>query len=428
MIINYHKSDCIFYVDGVALKNFILEDGFFNVNFKCEDVFIIEVDHFIQQNIYYKYTDFGVRLSTDICDLVDDETIDFSRICEIEKCEFLPHSQTAFREIFIINPYLHYKFDHGSFVMSLSPLVHGYEKEFRLETVNEVIERFDLIFDRFIDVLKTDSVVTVPLSGGMDSRLLLNVFLNKGLRSKVQLSTTGSRSCGDIIVARRVSRELGLEDRHTFVYLEDFDRNKLLKNYIKVGGLVPLDRLLHPDYSLGCENVIISGIYGDVIFADMDSEETLRYGDYCKKNGVDISTDEDMKIIKAYDEFEPNYRLFRVLLRCQKLTRQSLIALQYPTKVFSPFLAPDFIFGLSAFRERNLYKGVVKHFLPRRQALILHQSSLSTFILPDFCRFVERQLRKVINPKVRRPYFDVEVLKKIGIARHEAPVLDYGKD
>ncbi len=72
------------------------------------------------------------------------------------------------------------------------------------------------LFSRSIEKrLPGKGPVVVPLSGGLDSRLLLHLVRDRG--DDLLLFTHGQADCSEYLIARQVARTLGLEHRHRLV-------------------------------------------------------------------------------------------------------------------------------------------------------------------------------------------------------------------
>ncbi len=422
MLIKYFFGAESFSIDDKEYCNYNINDGNGDIVFELENAkFKVLIDHLIHINLFYRYNRDHVLVSTDIKKLTDNHSPKFEILQIIERKEFLPHSLTAFEEVYIFNSFLHYTLVENRFSITLSPKALLYEDLYQISNVNDLKRKFLESFSNLLQTFPEEQKFILPLSGGMDSRLLLNLFLTERKAKFLKLFTVGIENSGDIQIAKKVIKNLDLNSTHEVKYISQFTREELLQNYRKVSCLVPLDRLLHPDYTKDEGSVVISGIYGDVIFADSIENECLNYRDFCKNYNIYPYDEEDEKIMQAYSKFRPNYKLFRTLLRCQKLTKQSLIALQYPNRVLTPFLDNEIVFGVRTLKEKNIYPRFVKLVLSSKQQSIIHQSSLSTFTLPLSIRLIQRQLYKLIYPEIRTPYFNEKSLCDIGVGRHETP-------
>jgi hypothetical protein len=331
---------------------------------------------------------------------------------------YLPHSLTQLTDVRVICSFLKYSITLNE--DQVEPCFVNTISQYHLYTVDDLYFALRLALKRQIEKNNSSQYI-LPLSGGMDSRLLLNLLLDEGV--DVQFFTVGTPLSGDVRVACEVIRRLGLKNKHVIFDLESLTRNDLLDNYSAVNYLLPLDRILTVPLNRFFESsTVLSGLYGDVIFSD-NLHNSISYSDYIALEKVGAIDDFDAKIISAYNRLPSFRKLQRTLLRCQKLTRQSF-PINSGFNYIAPFVDPEIICIASAIRSRNIYADLVRRFMKKELQKIIHQSTLSYFTHPPLLRKFERKLFKLMRHPDRHPYYDEMYLRRIGVAVNEAPFLN----
>ena len=136
-------------------------------------------------------------------------------------------------------------------------------------------------------------------------------------------------------------------------------------------------------------------------------------------NNIEVISDVDFLVAKAYDAL-PNWeKLYRIILRSQKLTKQGVVMNNKNLKCFIPFLDKDLVSIACQIKEENVYSKLVKNIMKDELVKIIHQSSLSYFCHNKLVRKFERLYYKKINRKYCTPYFDMSYLESIGINSKE---------
>lgn len=330
---------------------------------------------------------------------------------------FLPHARTQLKGVGIVCSYLAYTVGpEGIKVGSCFPHHCPSNKV----SVDDLMDVFRDAFRKQLERVNRDSWL-LPLSGGMDSRMLLSLALeHKDV--DLNLYTVGTRRSGDIKVAQAIAKSVGLENKHKVLYLEGVTRSDLLHNYEACDYLLPLDRILtKPLGNFFKESAVLSGLYGDVIFAD-NVPNLTGYAAYYESEGFKIYNDLDRQIVQAYEDLPQLPNLQRMALRCQKLTRQSF-PISPGFDFVTPFVDPQVVLVASKVHSTRIYQEIVaRHMRPDLRRFI-HQSTMSYFTHPNLFRVLERKAFKLFRHSARHSYFDNEYLNSIGVNRNEAPLL-----
>jgi hypothetical protein len=331
---------------------------------------------------------------------------------------FLPHARTQLKGVRIVCSYLAYALGHnGITVTSCFPLNSGTEQY----SIDDLMDVFRDAFRRQLERINLESWV-LPLSGGMDSRMLLSLALeHKDI--DLNLFTVGTLRSGDVKVSKAISQSLGLEKKHKVLNLESITRSDLLENYRACDYLLPLDRILTK--SLGDfykPSAVLSGLYGDVIFAD-NKPDCVGYSEYYKNEGFNEFDTFDTQIFQAYEGLPKLNKIQRVALRCQKLTRQSF-PISSGFFFSTPFVDPHVLIVSSNIQKLNIYQNLVTRHMHPELRQFIHQSTLSYFTHPNWLRVAERKVFKLFRHPARNPYFDSTFLRSIGVVPNEAPFLE----
>ena len=231
----------------------------------------------------------------------------------------------------------------------------------------------------------------------------------------------GVKNSGDVLVAKEVVDVLGIKDKHRTILLEDISYEEVLRNFYSADLFLPMQRILYPNLSdLYSKGTVVSGLYGDVVFEDNPkNEKFVSYNEYLKVNNIKVISDVDFLVAKAYDAL-PNWeKLYRIILRSQKLTKQGVVMNNKNLKCFIPFLDKDLVSIACQIKEENVYSKLVKNIMKDELVKIIHQSSLSYFCHNKLVRKFERLYYKKINRKYCTPYFDMSYLESIGINSKE---------
>jgi hypothetical protein len=213
-----------------------------------------------------------------------------------------------------------------------------------------------------------------------------------------------------------------MSEKHRVLYLEELTRNEVLRNFKSCSYLVPMDRcLMNPLGDYYKPSAVLSGLYGDVVFADNDSL-SINYSSYYKSEGFSSHDYDDQQIMEAYNCLPRLSKLHRIALRAQKLTRQSF-SISPGFDFVVPFVDPQVVIMASNIENSGLYQSLVRRHMHPKLRGFIHQSTLSYYTHPSWLRFAERKLFNLFQHPFRKPYFDNEYLDQIGILRNEVPAL-----
>ena len=378
----------------------------------------LEVPFFLLDNIFYYQLNHLLYFGKHLTDFSKLTFPDLEANKLLNNQEFLPHARTQLVGVNILCSYLQYTFSKRG--LTIEPCYPSSELQ-DARTVEDLMDCFRVVFRKQVEKVNSEHFI-LPLSGGMDSRLLLDLALDiKGV--ELRLFTLGTERSGDVKVARRIATSLGLEKNHTVFNLEDINKNDLLDNYRACDYLLPLDRLLNtPLGNYFQKSAVLSGLYGDVIFAD-NTVGSQSYESYIAGEGIVAHSDDDRQIINAYNKLPKLPKLQRTLLRCQKLTRQSF-PLSPGFEFITPFVDPEVITVASSVKDSGLYSSLVAKYMRPALKEIIHQSTMSYFTHPHWLRVVERKIFKLFKHPARLPYFDVRYLDSIDVKPNEAPLIN----
>jgi hypothetical protein len=369
---------------------------------------VISVNFYLLDNIYFTCQNGIYLFSNDIKCFDNFGVKDDHYLHNIEHHGFLPNSATAFKNIFCLCSYLNYDFGLN---LNVSLAVDFARKNYSLV---DLINRFDSVMNEFKAANLNENII-IPLSGGMDSRLLLDRLVDSW---RLNLVTFGLKNCGDVLVANQVVDVLNVKDKHRTIFLEDIGYKDILRNYYAADLFLPMHRLLYPNLSdIYSNGVVVSGLYGDVVFEDNPKHEKFTtYSEYLKYNNIEVLSDIDVLVVKAYDSL-PNWeKLYRILLRSQKMTKQGVLLNNRNLKCFIPFLDTKLLSIAFQVEENYVYCKLVKKIMKDELLGIIHQSSLSYFCHSKFLRKFERLYFKNVNRKYGAPYYDEKYLRSIGIS------------
>jgi hypothetical protein len=381
------------------------------------DTLVWDVPFLLLDNIFFKTSGAGIELFNDIDVTENASAHDWSSTAALRKNGYLPHLRTQFSNVYCVCSYLSYKISAKGIFVKPSSATQESPIESGLSP-HDIYELWANIFRTQVEKANQDQWI-IPLSGGMDSRMLLNEAL-KYRDVQIKLFTHGVPTSGDVQIARRIAREVGLEKNHVVFNLESLSRRDVLNNYRLSGYLLPLDRLLGIPIETHFQGgAILSGLYGDVIFAD-NVITSDSYSRFYEREGWSPNDDTDSQVISAYTQFSTIPKFQRVLLRAQKLTRLGLVY-HRGFKVVAPFVDYQVISASSAYRGVGLYPRIVRRWMRPSLRRYMHQSSASWMTHPKILRKVTKGLLMVAQASVLTPYFTPKLLASLQIEPGEVP-------
>jgi hypothetical protein len=409
MLIKYKIGASVLNVDGIPKASLKLD------NITGESIcFIIRngqlelaVPFLVTRNIFYRRIGDCYYISTNISEILDDSKISESDRLFFKQHGFFPLDATGYQNIGIVCSYLKYRFS-SELQVELDLNVRN-NNQTSIEGIGKYIE---LSVKSQIESFRkqSDLPVIVPLSGGMDSRLLL--WIANKYDDNIIAVTHGENGSGDVVISKRVVKKLFPKIQHRIFALEDLPKKYLLENLESCDQLLPIERVLYPrigeDYG---NSLILSGLYGDVILADTEIENQT-FSEYINSEGVHCNSAVSLKIAHEYDKIQPNQKLNRVLLRCQKLTRLGLNTIK-AEKVACPFVELNLILMASKNTEKNLYRQVVNSLGASEIFTIIHQTTSSYFHHPQVVRLMQKAILKLIRHPYTKPYYTAATIQRL---------------
>ena len=113
-------------------------------------------------------------------------------------------------------------------------------------------------------IISGSSVIN-PISGGLDSRIILGVLTQAAPNLSIKAYTHGQKFSNEYKYAKKVCQTLGIKDHHFTEVLPRYLSNKYQQAVWMSEGMVPLTNallLLHPEQIGGAASTIFTGIYG----------------------------------------------------------------------------------------------------------------------------------------------------------------------
>ena len=375
------------------------------LSFSCEgNKLSFEVDFFLVENLFYWFDE------NEKIYIISNYSEDYwessqSNLEEFKKNGFYPLSKSRYEGKRVLLSFLHYEFSTTIQVGSLLGAILGTSG-----SVTSISEAFSKEINDFQKNYDKANLV-LPLSGGIDSRLLFQCFWNS---PNLFSYTHGESDSGDVLIADLILSKYPV-NYHAKFDISNLSSADIMGNLKGCDYFLPIERVLYPIpdslFDLK-EFTIISGLYGDVVFSDQN--EKVSFNKYISESLIDITFDNiDYQIIKAYSEINISEKLALVLLRCQKLTKQSLNMSAEQNDSFIPFLKNSVLAQVENCDEKYLYKKIIKSSLSKDLRLILHQTTLSTFTYPEIIRFCQKVFYKLIYTKYSKPYFTKALLNRV---------------
>lgn len=123
----------------------------------------------------------------------------------------------------------------------------------------------------------TEGSVLLPLSGGLDSRYLAALMKKNNIN--FEAFTYGKKGCDDQKFATIVSKQLHIPHKHDFMR-DTYKFDKYDRIVAKLhGGMYPVDRVYDSGIidNEGRQEVVVSGLSGDMIFGSRIDNNILRF-------------------------------------------------------------------------------------------------------------------------------------------------------
>lgn len=367
---------------------------------------IVNIDFFLVENIFYWF-----ESETEEYFLCNYSCLEWETSSEyqstFQKVGFYPLSLSPYHEKRVLLSFLNYEFGKELIVSSSLKSIL-----FNNGTLNTILSAFQKEIYFFCDNLLDENLV-LPLSGGIDSRLLLDFFKDF---ENLYSYTHGEPDSGDVLIVKKILKKNPIKN-HKFFNIERLTSDQVFRNLNSIDFFLPLERVMYPipsDVYPEFQFTILSGLYGDVVFSNKTKKVNFSY--YLNSNLEGVNFDYiDSQIIKCYSEFLISEKLALILLRCQKLTKQSLNMTQIQNDCFIPFLKNSVLSEVENCSEKFLYKKIIKKIMSKNLKFILHQTTLSHFTMPEFIRIFEKVFFKFIYKKYSKPYFSNELVSRYNV-------------
>ena len=262
--------------------------------------------------------------------------------------------------------------------------------------------------------IKNNNNLCLPISGGLDSRMLAGMFNKLNFKENVNCFSYGHTRCFDVVYGRKIAKNLGYE--HSFIPIKDTYLANNAEHFVWLTeGLVDcLNSHMLSTYSFIRRNnieVIATGFLGDVLCGSLifskviignNNDEDIIHHLYDKHTNIMKDKDKAFylwpriydtvkgttleKIRKSYFGCpSPNRyhrsRYFALHERQRRYTSFNLYIFDYITKVVSPFLDYSFLkFSLHVPATlqllQNLYKKVIVEYLPKVASVPWNETKL----------------------------------------------------
>ena len=392
----FHYNDKYYRSTRLTLKNqntcevFVNE---FGINFN--------IDFFLVENIYYWFSE---ELNIYY---FSNHRMQFWEFDEKSKQQFEVNgfyylSTTPFKGVRVLLSFLKYSFGSDVKINSLLDkisLVKG--------TFKDIINSFQSEIYTFRDNIK--SRYLLPLSGGMDSRLIFEFFLDD---PNLLTYTHGELDSGDVLIVKKILSKFSIIN-HRYINISENGALDLMTNASKCDFFLPPERTMYPLFDKVFPNesfVILSGLYGEHVFSDQNSR--VLFSKFIKSTLKVYQFDKiDQDILDCYSQKEISEKLAFILLRCQKLTKQSLNMTDFDC--FIPFLKNSVLGSVENYTFNGLYPKLIKKMMRKKLRLVLHQTTLSHFTFPKWYRLLEKVFYKLIYTRYKKPYYSKELTKKL---------------
>jgi hypothetical protein len=362
----------------------------------------MDLDFFLVENIYYWFDETKSTYFITNNKQEDWLASENSSHQSFKKNGFYHLSTSPFSGIRVLLSFLKYSFGKKVVVNSLLERILDAKGD-----LNEIVSSFqkEIYFFR----QNVEDKYLLPLSGGMDSRLIFEYFFDT---PNLLTYTHGESDSGDVKIVKEILEKYPVQN-HKYVDISEDGAINLSTNFSKCDYFLPPERLMYPlleDVYPGEHFVVLSGLYGEHVFSDQNKK--VRFSIFIKENLIDYNLDEiDRQIVNSYSEQLISEKLAFILLRCQKLTKQSLNMTDFDC--FIPFLKNSVLSSVENYSRNGLYRQLIKRMMRKQLRVILHQTSLSHFTYPKWYRILEKIYFKFLCTKYHKPYFSIELTKKL---------------
>ncbi len=257
-------------------------------------------------------------------------------------------------------------------------------------------------------------VLSLPLTGGLDSRTILSVCLN--IKEKLHCYTHGLPESLDVKIARKISKICKLKYSH---YELD---EKFISNIPKIAvrlsenfeGMLNSVLLAHLDYSCSKESNIsdtfltgIGGefyryyyIPGDYKFSSLDNlaadirQKVMKtfFNIFDQENIEEALTGSVLHELEKYNSYDPNYlsSMFYLKNRIANFAAPSVRLIGKRLNIFNPYLSKKLLYTGLCINNNDKIEGVQKY-------TIMKNSRILTDLPMDSGRVVKASLKNRIS-------------------------------
>lgn len=289
----------------------------------------------------------------------------------------------------------------------------------------------------------------VPLSGGLDSRVILGMLVAAGQREHVLAVTFGTPGTLDFELGRRVARHLGVRHEALDLTREPLDFDGL------VAAIPPGAEWVHAleahfnallPHRFGRDATVWSGIMANVIHGSRVGDPRAGWADACRAYARDYRCVRSTTLTRA--QFDPLAWLpAQPILASERLTHAEVLhaALNYPCRFDpvllapglryrTPFREPSWVdFALALPREwrrgERAFRALIRAELPELAALPTKSRSGVALTAPAWRAWLgtqraraERRLRARFPRLYRRPRADTNYLDQELELRRASPL------
>lgn len=241
------------------------------------DTLMVRSDPFLQTRWYYTELDGKLYLSNSLLflhsHLPDRPEIDWTLSHEMLRFGYLPGKHTPLKNVYSLRSGETLICRNGKLSIERAEIVPPQRNERAISSE----EIRDSLTESVRNAIGDFKHIVVPISGGMDSRIILGIALEMLPRESIHTLTFGHTNSLDFQIGRRVARELGVANTALPMDTRPLELQAEENFYVGEGIYWSI-----PEYpvqplgdSLPAKSLVISGYIGDVIFGSYDPEHEL---------------------------------------------------------------------------------------------------------------------------------------------------------
>jgi len=222
-----------------------------------------------------------------------DKEIDEASVADFFSFGYILGDKTFFKHVKILPPASILTYQDGK-VSVEQYWDFEYKEDYKSSTLHDYFEEFAFLLHQAVNrCIKAGNVIGVPLSGGLDSRMIVGMIDKKYL--PIHTFTYGLPECNDLIFARRVSEEIGTLHHEVILRCENFNEY-IRKGIFFTDGMIScihFQTMSILDEMKERVQVALGGILGDVTSGDhlrrslfsINDRSTLLYA-LCKYHDI----------------------------------------------------------------------------------------------------------------------------------------------